>query len=86
MDTLAKVESGRGTGCVCNVPRFIGCVPPHSHENRFASVPMLPSEGQALHVSRPTVRANVRTVGIHTGSETSKTVVVKASSHPIPDI
>ena len=81
---VSKGKSGRGTGYVCNVPRFIGCVPPHSHENRFASVPMLPSEGQALHVSCPTVRTNVRTVGIHTGSETSETFVVKASSHPIP--
>ena len=68
---VSKGKNGRGTGDVCHVPRFIGCVPPHTHENRFASVPMFPSEGPPLHVSRPTVRANVRTVGIHTGSETS---------------
>ena len=81
---VSKGKSGSGTGDVCHVPRLIGCVPPHTHENRFASVPMLPGKGQALHVSRPTVRANVLTVGIHTGSETSETVVVKASSHSIP--
>ena len=81
---VSKGKSGSETAEVCHVPRFIGCVPPHTHENRFASVPMLPGKGQALHVSRPTVRANVRTFGIHTGSETSETVVVKASSHSIP--
>ena len=81
---VSKGKSGSGTGDVCHIPRFVGCVPPHSHEVRFASVPMFPGKGQALHVPRPTVRSNVRAVGIHAGSETSEAVVIKASSHSIP--
>ena len=48
---VSKGKSGSGTGDVCHVHRFVGCVPPHTHENRFASVPMFPGKGQALHVS-----------------------------------
>ena len=81
---VSKGKSGCGAGDVCHIPRFVGCVPPHSHEVRFASVPMFPGKGQALHVPRPTVRSDVRAVGIHGGSETSEAVVVEASSHSIP--
>ena len=81
---VSKGKSGGGAGDVCHIPRLVRCVPPHSHEVRFASVPMFPGKGQTLHVPRPTVRPDVRAVGIHGGSEASETVVVETSSHAIP--
>ena len=81
---VSKGKSGGGARDVCHIPRLIRRVSPYPHEGRFASVPMFPSKGQTLHVPRSTVRPNVSTVGLHGGSKTSETVVIKASSHPIP--
>ena len=84
MDTLVKVKAVAEPG-MCATSLDLSDAYHHiSYEVRFASVPMFPGKGQALHVPRPTVRSNVRAVGIHAGSETSEAVVIKTSSHSIP--
>ena len=69
---------------VGNIAGSLGCLSSHPDGRISDVLPLLPDRRQTVHVSSPTVRPDVRSLGVHGGNEAIKALDNSAAVHTVP--